>query len=323
MADRRTRRGLLAASVATSLCLLAPACAGGGSSSSPTTAIALDGTPRYPDAEGVVVDIAADFSTITLDGDRTYGVRRDVQSFSSLDGSVQQLLQRKGQYVQVGLKGDTIRWIAGIAALVQTAGSAPVVYYSGNLADVRRGKAIFEDGTVLTLADGVAAPEGALQGRRDARPVDPQGHRALGGLMPSWVRTVLASVGAAAITLAIAYLVIATLRPEPATQVAKANSEAVTVDDAVQGGGGRRVAVRGYVFLDEGAGALLCSARTNQDPRACSGSSLRLVGLDANRLDLEQATDTRGGYDAWSTGTVVLLGTIDRGALTVQDVLGT
>lgn len=120
-----------------------------------------------------MIDIAADFSTITLDGDRTYGVQPDVQSFSSLDGSVQQLLQRKGQYVQVGLKGNNVRWIAGIAALVHTAGKAPVLYYSGNLTAVRRGKVIFEDGTVLTLADGVEPPAGALRVRAT---VDPSAH---------------------------------------------------------------------------------------------------------------------------------------------------
>lgn len=141
--------------------------------------------------------------------------------------------------------------------------------------------------------------------------------------MPSSARTVLASVGAAAITFVIAYLVISTLRPEPATQVAKANGAAVTVDDAVRAGGSHRVAVRGYVFLDERAGALLCSARTNDDSRACSGSSLQLVGLDASRLDLEHASQTRGGYDAWSRGAVSLLGTIDHATLTVEDVLGT
>ncbi len=141
------------------------ACSGDSGSSTPTTAVALDGTPRYPDAEGVVVDIAADFSTITLDGGRTYRIQKDVQSFSALDGSTQQLLRRKGQYVQLGLNGDRVGWIAGIAALIRAAGQPPVAYYTGNLVEVRARKAVFEDGTVLTLGDALAAPEGPVRVR--------------------------------------------------------------------------------------------------------------------------------------------------------------
>lgn len=153
--------------------LLGAACSQGEASSSPTTAVPLDGSPRYPDAEGVVVAIAADFSTITLDGDRTYGIQEDVQSFSALDGSTQQLLQREGQYVQVGLKDGKVRWIGGIAALVRTTGQPPVVYYSGNLVEVRKDKAIFEDGTVLTLGDAVEPPDGAV---RLMATIDPVAH---------------------------------------------------------------------------------------------------------------------------------------------------
>ena len=34
-----------------------------------------------------------------------------------------------------------------------------MAYYTGNLVEVRAGKAIFEDGTVLVLGDGVEAPD--------------------------------------------------------------------------------------------------------------------------------------------------------------------
>jgi len=157
--DRGARRRSLVAALLVVASLVAVACVSGDDATSPTTAVPLDGTPRYPDAEGVVVDLAADFSTITLDGDRTYGIQEDVQSFSSLDGSTQPLLRRKGQYVQVGLRDGQVRWIAGIAAIVRAAGQPPVAYYTGNLVEVRAGKAIFEDGTVLTLGDGIAVPD--------------------------------------------------------------------------------------------------------------------------------------------------------------------
>lgn len=156
MAD--PRRLAFAAPVAFSAMLLVAACSGGATSSGPTTAVPLDGTPRYPDAEGIVVDIADDFSTITLDGDRTFGIDDNVQSFSTLDGSVQQLLRREGQYVQVGLEDGSVRWMAGIAAVVRAPGQPPVVYYSGNLVEVRGEHAVFEDGTVLTLSEELDAP---------------------------------------------------------------------------------------------------------------------------------------------------------------------
>lgn len=163
MAERRLLRSVALALTLVLAGLVGQACGASDGSSAPTTAVPLDGSPRYPDAEGVVVDIAADFSTLTLDGDRTYRIQEDVQSFSALDGSVQQLLRRKGQYVQLGLKDDNVRWISGIAAVVRTTGQPPVVYYSGNLVEVREGKAVFEAGTVLTLGPGVAAPDGAVR----------------------------------------------------------------------------------------------------------------------------------------------------------------
>lgn len=154
--------------------LVGAACSGGDGRSTPTTAVPLDGTPRFPDAEGVVVDIAADFSTITLDGDRRFGIEKDVQSFSALDGSTQRLLGRKGQYVQVGLRGDRVRWIGGIGALIRTPGRPDVAYFTGNLVQVDKGKAIFEDGTVLTLAPEVKALGGAARVRAT---IDASSHR--------------------------------------------------------------------------------------------------------------------------------------------------
>lgn len=142
--------------------------------------------------------------------------------------------------------------------------------------------------------------------------------------MPPWLRTLLASIGAAVITFAVIYVAVRTLRPEPATSVVKADATAVVVDDVIAMDRGERVAVRGYVFLDADAGSLLCAARTKESGRyACAGSTLQLVGLDTSRLDLVVADEPDGGYDAWSRSTVALLGRADRLTFAVEDILGT
>ena len=75
--------------------------------------------------------------------------------------------------MQVGLRDGNVRWISGIAALVRTAGLPSVVYYSGHLVEVRDDKAVFEDGTVLTLGNGIEAPAGAV---RVTATIDPDAH---------------------------------------------------------------------------------------------------------------------------------------------------
>ncbi len=128
---------------------------------------ALDGSPRFPDAEGVVEEIS--LQRITLDGDRSYKVADDLASFSTYDLSVTPMLHRKGQYVHLGLDGDTAEWMAGIGVVVRAPGKAPVVYYNGYLLRVVDGRAVFRNGTVLRLGEGVKspAPEGLLRAEID------------------------------------------------------------------------------------------------------------------------------------------------------------
>lgn len=139
--------------------------------------------------------------------------------------------------------------------------------------------------------------------------------------MPSWTRTLLASLGAAVITFVVAYLILTSVRPEAKTSVAKGDRDAVSVDDAIATARGKKIAVRGFVFIDENVGELLCSERTREDPPACAGSALTLVNLDPNRLELVLAADTDGSYDAWSRDAVTLLGRVDRTTFTVEDIL--
>ena len=136
------------------LILLAGALLFAGCAKSDSHRLVLDGRPRPPDAEGVVEKIS--FGSVTLDGGRTFGVRKDLQSFSTYDLAAVPMLQRLGQYVQLGLDGKKVAWMAMIGGVVQ--GAAPVVYYNGVLVRVDGDRATFRDGTVLQLADGVTSP---------------------------------------------------------------------------------------------------------------------------------------------------------------------
>jgi hypothetical protein len=117
--------------------------------------LVLDGRPRIPDVEGVVEQIS--FERVILDGGRSFAIRKDLQSFSTYDLAAVPLLHRLGQYVQLGLNGKKVAWMAGIGVVVRGA-APPVVYYNGVLVRLDGDRAIFRDGTVLRLADGVTSP---------------------------------------------------------------------------------------------------------------------------------------------------------------------
>lgn len=153
------RRRLVALTVA----LLLAAC-----SSDDGDPFALDGTPRIADDEGVVTSVTSD--TITLDVERTYEVDDDLVSFSSIDLSVLPLVNTKRQYVQVGLDGDTVRWIGAVARPLL--GEPPTVVYVGEVEAVESGRLTFTNGTVFRLDDGV---DGAgLSGHRAQISLDPE-----------------------------------------------------------------------------------------------------------------------------------------------------
>jgi len=130
--------------------LLLPGCA-----RSHEDRLVLDGRPRIPDVEGVVEQIS--FERITLDGGRSFAIRKDLQSFSTYDLAAVPMLHRLGQYVQLGLDGKKVEWMAGIGVVVRSV-APPVVYYNGILVRLDGDRAIFRDGTVLQLADGVTSP---------------------------------------------------------------------------------------------------------------------------------------------------------------------
>lgn len=153
--------------LATVAALLLAACPKGGGDR-----LVLDGSPRFPDAEGVVTEISRE--RITLDGDRSYDVSEDLASFSTYDLAATPMLHREGQYVQLGLDGDEAEWMAGIGVVVRAPGEEPVVFYNGHLLSVEGGRAIFRDGTVLGLAEGVESPLPAGLVRAE---IDPSRHQ--------------------------------------------------------------------------------------------------------------------------------------------------
>jgi hypothetical protein len=137
---------------------------------------ALDGSPRFPDDEGVVTSVS--IGELELDDDRTYGMSVELESFSTYTMELEPVLGWDGHYVQVGLDGDTVVWIAGVADVFP--GPPLTAYYTGQLVEIDADrKLVFRDGTVLQLADGVrpAADEGSVVVEIDAaahRAVDVQ-----------------------------------------------------------------------------------------------------------------------------------------------------
>jgi len=149
-----------------------------GCARSDTDRLVLDGRPRPPDAEGVVEKIS--FESVTLDGGRTFEVRKDLQSFSTYDLAAVPMIHRLGQYVQLGLRDEKVAWMAMIGGVVE-AGASPVVYYNGVLLRLEGDRAIFRDGTVLRLADGVASPVESGFVRAE---LDPSLHRVRALVLP-------------------------------------------------------------------------------------------------------------------------------------------
>jgi hypothetical protein len=145
----RHRTVALAASAALAL----SAC---GGSSQPV--VRLDGSPREPDAEGVVR--TASINGITLDGGRRYSVSKKLISFSTYTRQPLALASTVGDYAHVGLKGDQVVWLARIGVVSESNGRR-ITQYQGNLVSVAGARLTFKDGTVLTLEDGLKAPADA------------------------------------------------------------------------------------------------------------------------------------------------------------------
>lgn len=143
--------------------LAALALGGGCAEDEPVVAthVTLDGSPRPATEEGILVDVADDFSTLTLDGDRKLAVDPALVSFSAGDGTIVPLLRLRGQYVQLGVDDGVAEWIGGISAVVDLPPGAPVAYFTDVLVEVDTDVATFRSGTVLTIGPGVEPPSPA------------------------------------------------------------------------------------------------------------------------------------------------------------------
>lgn len=130
--------------------------------------LVLDGRPRVPDAEGIVVAVSR--TRLELDGGRKFELDSNLQSFSTQTMAAVPILQRKGQYVHVGADGKRARWVAAVGDVVR--GPPDVVYFTGRLIARTEKRLTFADGTVLRLAPGV---EGPAKGFVIAT-IDPQRH---------------------------------------------------------------------------------------------------------------------------------------------------
>jgi hypothetical protein len=132
---------LLAAAVALSA---ATACDRG----SDTDQLVLDGSPRYPDVEGVAQDVSHE--RVSLDGGRRYAVSRELRSFSTYTLKLEPMLSHKGQYVHLGIEDGRVVWMAAFGAPLPA--DPPTVLYAGELKRFDGdGRAVFRDGIVLRV----------------------------------------------------------------------------------------------------------------------------------------------------------------------------
>ena len=146
--------------------------AGAGCSGDDAPVVVLDGSARVPDAEGVVQQV--DARRITLDG-RRYQLSPELQAFSTYTLEAIPVRNRRGQYVQVGLDGDTVEWLAAYGVVVRAADGPATVYYTGVFVRAAGGRAVFRDGSTVELDRGVDVPARGVRVRVD---IDPVRHRA-------------------------------------------------------------------------------------------------------------------------------------------------
>ena len=143
--------------------------------------VALDGSPRVPDARVSSIEIADDFSTSRSTDEQLRREPTTLQSFSTVDGSTQPLRPaRRASTSTSGSTATTLVWIAGIATS-SSAEDGRVVYYVGDVVGVDDGALDLRGRHRAALADGVdatAARTATVAGDRDDRPRRSTRHRA-------------------------------------------------------------------------------------------------------------------------------------------------
>ena len=105
-----------------------------------------------PDEEGVVASVSR--RSLALEGGRTYKLTDKLVAFSTYNRHTISVLGTKGDYVHLGLDGDTVVWVGRIGKVIDNA-AQPVVIYQGQLRKIDGARLEFADGTVLRLADNL------------------------------------------------------------------------------------------------------------------------------------------------------------------------
>lgn len=140
--------------------LLALTACGGGDQAG----LRLDGTPFSPDLVGVVDHVSP--QSITIDGE-THQLADEIVVFSAATLERINLAGRRDQYVQAGLDGDEVVWVAAVGGVLPT--DPPAVLFADHVASV--GDAVsFRSGLVVDVAPGVDVPvDGTVMVRIDPR----------------------------------------------------------------------------------------------------------------------------------------------------------
>lgn len=149
---------------------------------SSSDAVKLDGSPRVPDQEGIVASV--DRHEITLDGKRSYALSPKLAAFSTYNRHTISVLGTKGDYVQLGVRGRTVEWLARIGPVSAGDASNPVVLYQGRLKSVKGERLDFSDGTVLRLQKDLKVTGPVVAGESVVA-INARSHRVQGIRLPS------------------------------------------------------------------------------------------------------------------------------------------
>jgi hypothetical protein len=128
---------------------------------------------------------------------------------------------------------------------------------------------------------------------------------------------VVAAMGAA---LAAAFGVRALLQNDDDITEAKGDESSFSVTDAISRQPTKPVRVEGFVFQAEASGSRLCYGVADDEGPACIGPFLTLVNFDPGRVNLERESRDDGAV-AYSRDPVILLGTVEGTAFTVQEIV--
>ena len=138
--------------VAAALLLVTGACR--STPEEPSADIALDGSRRDPDVEGVVNEVSVE--EITVDGE-TYELSRNLLAFNTYSLVALPVLRTEGSYVQLGIESDEVVWLAEVAKVLPEGGGR-AAFYRGTLLEVDDEHLVFQDGTVLRAGEDLERP---------------------------------------------------------------------------------------------------------------------------------------------------------------------